>query len=142
MQQTVSRSVRRNQPHVWNDRSGHLNPVLPIHGLEKWNLASRVCRTARPEPNAGGYNEIRAQYAGFFLAAALLCAFSLAGLVPRQAAFIVLIVIFGGLLAGRVVSLTLDGGIAAYGSTIVALYAIDAIGLALGIAALVLHERG
>src|SRR6516162_5499899 len=49
MQLTVSRSVRRNQPHVWNDRSGHLNPVLPIHGLEKWNLASRVCRTARPE---------------------------------------------------------------------------------------------
>jgi len=92
--------------------------------------------------NPGGYNEIRAQYAGFFLAAALVCASSLAGLVPRHAAFIVLIVIFGGLLAGRVVSLTLDGGIAGYGSTIVALYAIDTIGLALGIAALVLHERG
>jgi hypothetical protein len=91
--------------------------------------------------NAGGYNEIRAQYAGFFLAAALLCGASLAGAVSRQAAFIMLVVIFGGLLAGRVVSLTIDRGIAGYGGTIVALCAIDAIGFALGVAALVLDQR-
>jgi hypothetical protein len=91
--------------------------------------------------NAGGYNEIRAQYAGFFLAAALACAASLVGVVPRQAAFIVLIVVFGGLFAGRLVSLVVDGGVAGYGSTIVGLHAIDAIGLALGITALALENR-
>jgi len=47
-----------------------------------------------------------------------------------------MIVIFGGLIAGRLVSLALDGGIAGYGPTIRALHAIDAIGLALAIAAL------
>jgi hypothetical protein len=91
--------------------------------------------------NAGGYNEIRAQYAGFFFAAALACMASLAGAMPRQAAFIVLAVIFGGLLAGRLVSLALNGGIAGYGHTIVALYAIDASGLALAVTALVLQQR-
>lgn len=90
--------------------------------------------------NAGGYNEIRAQYAGFF-SAAVVCVASLAGTVPRQAAYIVLAVVFGGLLAGRLVSLALDGGIARYGRTIVALYAIDATGLALAVVALVLQHR-
>ena len=88
--------------------------------------------------NAGGYNEIRAQYAGFFFAAAVVCVASLAGTVPRQAAYIV---VFGGLLAGRVVSPALDGGIAGCGRTIVALYAIDATGLALAVVALVLQHR-
>jgi hypothetical protein len=37
---------------------------------------------------------------------------SLAGAVPRQAAFIVFRCIFGGLLSGRLVSLAFDGGIA------------------------------
>jgi hypothetical protein len=91
--------------------------------------------------NAGGYNEIRAQYAGFFFAAAVVCVASLAGTVPRQAAYIVLAVVFAGLLAGRVVSPALDGGIAGYGRTIVALYAIDATGLALAVVALVLQHR-
>jgi hypothetical protein len=91
--------------------------------------------------NPGGYNEIRAQYAGFFLAAALVCMASLAGAVPRQASYTVLAVIFGGLLAGRLVSLALDGGMAGYGRTIVALYAIDASGLALAVAALALQHR-
>jgi hypothetical protein len=89
----------------------------------------------------GGYNEIRAQYAGFFLVSALVCAAALVGVVPRQATFIMLIMIFGGLFAGRLVSLVADGGLAGYGSTIVALHAIDAIGLALGIVALVLEYR-
>jgi hypothetical protein len=81
--------------------------------------------------NAGGYNEIRAQYAGFFLASALVCAASLAGTVPRQAAFIVLVVVFGGLFAGRAVSVVVDGGFVGYGGTVVG-HAIDAIGLAAG----------
>jgi hypothetical protein len=48
--------------------------------------------------------------------------------------------VFGGLFAGRLVSLALNGGVADYGATILALYAIDAIGLALAIAALVLDH--
>jgi hypothetical protein len=90
--------------------------------------------------DAGGLNEIRAQYAGFFLAAALACGAALASWLPRQAAFLIMIVIFGGLIAGRLVSLTLDGGMAGYGPTIRALYAIDAIGLVLAIAALVMSR--
>jgi len=91
--------------------------------------------------NAGGYNEIRAQYAGFFLAAAVFCGASLAGRVPREAAFSVLAVIFGGLIAGRLVSLGLNKGVEGYGPTILALYAIDAIGFAVSITAIVLNKN-
>ena len=69
--------------------------------------------------NTGGYNEIRAQYAGFFLAIAVVCGASLAGVVSRQAAFVVLAVVFGGLIAGRLASFALDGGAAGYGRTLV-----------------------
>jgi hypothetical protein len=91
--------------------------------------------------DAGGSNEIRAQYAGFFLAAALLCGGALASWIPRQAAFVMLVVVFGGLLAGRLVSLAIDGGVTGYGPTIRVLYAIDAVGLCLAIAALALDKR-
>jgi heme A synthase len=90
--------------------------------------------------NAGGYNEIRAQYAGFFLAAALYCSASLAGRVSRRAALGLAAVVFGGLIGGRLVSLSLDRGVAGYGSMIRALYAIDAIGFAISLAA-VFFER-
>jgi len=86
--------------------------------------------------NPGGVNEIRAQYAGFFLAVAAMCAASLAGALPRLTAFVLLAVVFGGLIAGRLVSLALDRGVAGYGPTIRALYAIDAIGFALAVAAI------
>ena len=91
--------------------------------------------------NAGGDNEIRAQYAGFFLAAAALCAASLWGAVPRHSAYIVLVVIFGGLIAGRLVSLALNGGVAGYGPTILALYFIDSLGLVLALTALALERH-
>jgi hypothetical protein len=90
---------------------------------------------------AGGLNEIRAQYAGFFLAAALMCAAALGGWVPRQSALLMMIVIFGGLIGGRLVSLALDGGIAGYGLTIRALYVIDALGFGLALAAFVRSPR-
>jgi len=86
--------------------------------------------------NAGGMNEIRAQYAGFFASAALVCAVALMGILPRQAAFILLAAIFGGLIVGRLVSLVLNGGVAGYSPTILSLYAIDSIGLALAVTAL------
>ena len=84
--------------------------------------------------NAGGANEIRAQYAGFFFAAAIVCACALFGALPRPSAFVVLAAIFGGLIVGRVASFLLDGGTAGYTPMIVALYAIDSIGFALALA--------
>lgn len=90
-------------------------------------------------PGADGHNEIRAQYGGFFLAAAVCGFLALAQRVPYSAAFIINAVIFGGLLFGRVVSLFLDGGIRKYGPLIRALYAIDALGFALAVAAFVLN---
>jgi hypothetical protein len=91
--------------------------------------------------NAGGFNEIRAQYSGFFLAAAVVCIASLAGMVARQPALIVVAVVFGGLIGGRLVSLGLNRGIAGYGPTILLLYAIDATGFALAITAMVLEKK-
>ena len=91
--------------------------------------------------NAGGINEVRAQYSGFFLAAALVCTASLFGLLSRQTSFVVLGAVFGGLFAGRLVSIALDGGVTGYGPTILALCAIDAIGLALAVAACVLDNQ-
>ena len=90
--------------------------------------------------NAGGVNEVRAQYAGFFLAVALVCVASLAGLLSRRASFVMMIAVFGGLLAGRLASLAFNAGVAGYGPTILALYPIDAIGLALAVASLVLDQ--
>lgn len=92
--------------------------------------------------NAGGLNEVRAQYAGFFLAVALVSVASLAGLLSRQASFVIMAAVFGGLLAGRSGSLALNAGIAGYGTTILALYVIDAVGLALAVASLVLDHAG
>ncbi len=92
--------------------------------------------------NAGGFNEVRAQYSGFFLATGLVCAASLLGWIPRQTSFVLLGTIFGGLLAGRLVSLALNGGVSGYGPTIIALYVIDAIGLALAVAAFTWERTG
>jgi hypothetical protein len=86
--------------------------------------------------NAAGSNEIRAQYAGFFFAVATVCAMSLTGSVSRQSAYLVLAVVFGGLISGRLVSLVLNGGVAGYTPTILALYAIDSLGFVLAVTAI------
>lgn len=80
--------------------------------------------------DSGGRNEIRSQYAGFFLAAAVLCFLSLGAVVPRPTAFVVLAVIFGGLIAGRLASLVLNKGVTGFGPAILALYIIDGFGFA------------
>ncbi|HEY4836026.1 MAG TPA: hypothetical protein VII07_15275 [Bradyrhizobium sp.] len=90
--------------------------------------------------NTGGINEIRAQYSGFFLAAAAVCTASLFGQLSRQTSFVVLGAIYGGLLAGRLVSFALNAGVAGYSPTILALYVIDAIGLGLAVASLALDH--
>jgi hypothetical protein len=83
-----------------------------------------------------GYNEIRAQYAGFFLATGTICVAALLGLVSKRSALVVLAVLFGGLIGGRVGSLAINRGFAGYTSTILALYVIDAGGLVLALAAI------
>ena len=92
--------------------------------------------------NAGGINEIRAQYASVFLAIAAVCVASLMSMLPRQAAFVVLSTVFGGLIVGRLTSLGLNRGIAGYGPTILSLYAIDAVGLLLSATAFALDVPG
>ncbi len=98
-------------------------------------FASRLGLTVA---NVGGLNEIRAQYAGFFFAAALVCGAALAGLIARHSALLVVAVIFGGLIGGRATSLAIDRGVACYSATIRALLVIDAIGFALAITALMI----
>ena len=83
-----------------------------------------------------GYNAIRAQYAGFFLATGAICVTALLGLVSRRSALIVLAVLFGGLIAGRIGSLAINRGFAGYTSTILVLYLIDASGFILALAAI------
>lgn len=87
-----------------------------------------------------GRNEVRAQYGGFFLAIAVAVILALAGKVPRQAALILNAVLFGGLIAGRVLSLVIDGGMHEYGRYIQILFLIDAIGFSLSLIALHLNR--
>jgi hypothetical protein len=110
-----------------------------ISGTKPAAFAERLGLTIA---NPGGVNEIRAQYAGFFLAIAAVCAAALAGLLPREAAFVVLGTVFGGLIAGRLASLALNGGVAGYTPSIRALYVIDSLGFGLAIAAFMLNTPG
>ncbi len=87
-----------------------------------------------------GSNEVRAQYGGFFLALAVVNGLALMGKVPRGAGLLLTSAVFGGLIAGRITSLFLDGGLAGYGGAIRSLFVVDATGFAFAIAAF-LRER-
>jgi hypothetical protein len=87
-------------------------------------------------PGADGMNEIRAQYGGFFLAAGLFLAGTLLGSLPRQGGIALMVVIFGGLIAGRLVSVALDRSFAGYGPTIRALFVVDSCGFLASLAVL------
>lgn len=87
-------------------------------------------------PGADGVNEIRAQYGGFFLIAGLFLAGTLLGPLPRQGGIALMVVIFGGLIAGRLVSLALDRSFAGYGPTIRALFVVDSCGFLASLAVL------
>jgi hypothetical protein len=112
--------------------------------LTTWTAATAPQRFAESLgltiANAGGVNEIHAQYAGFFFAAAVVCMAALSGLISRQAGFVALAMIFGGLIGGRLVSYILNGGTAGYGPRIVSLYAIDSVGFVLAFAGLMLGK--
>jgi hypothetical protein len=78
--------------------------------------------------SADGFNEIRAQYGGFFLAVTLVGAAALAGMIRIEWALFVNLVVFGGLICGRLASLFVDGGITGYGQFIRSLFLVDSLG--------------
>ena len=88
---------------------------------------------------ASGANEVRAQYGGFFLLTGLLAAASLAGISPRPWALVAIVVVFGGLIFGRLISLVLDGGFKHYRGAIPALFLIDSCGFLVAATALSLE---
>jgi hypothetical protein len=80
-----------------------------VDQLDEFQVSMSIRRT----PWFGGRrigraDEIRAQYGGFFLAAALVNGLALLGMPPRQASFIVDAVVFGGLIT-RIASLAIQG---------------------------------
>lgn len=81
------------------------------------------------EPNGrSGAIEIRAQYGGFFAAAGLAQFAVFGGLVSAQAALFVGLVIFAGLIVGRVAAFFTDSREERLLPIISALYWIDGIG--------------
>jgi hypothetical protein len=87
---------------------------------------------------AGGVNEVRAQYGGFFLVLGVACALAVFGMVEREFGLGAAALTFGGVIAGRLLGLVFDRGISGYGPTIRSLFLIDATGCALAVAALML----
>jgi hypothetical protein len=86
--------------------------------------------------NAGGVNEIRSQYAGFFLMVGLAFAAALGGWLPRVAGYFLAFVVFGGLFVGRVSSVLLNRGMKGYPPVVCGLVLIDFVGCAMSAAAL------
>ena len=84
----------------------------------------------------GGVTEVRAQYSGFFAAAAIVSLAAIAGRVSVSAALVAIAMIFGGLIAGRLVGVLLNGGVKGFPPTVIGLIAVDAVGFA-GAAALI-----
>jgi hypothetical protein len=110
-------------------------------------VGSGLLAAARPEQfaanldlapiRAGGFNEVRAQYGGFFTLLGLTCALGAAGYVDPRFALGAAALTFGGVIAGRVLGLAIDRSIAGYGRTVRTLILVDAAGCALAIAGLI-----
>jgi hypothetical protein len=88
---------------------------------------------------AGGLNEVRAQYGGFFTVLGVACALAALGIVERRFGLGLAAVTFGGIIAGRLWGLVVDRDLAGYGPTIRGLFLVDAAGCALAVAALLLE---
>src|ERR1700719_1298172 len=124
-----SRKVARAS-YGTNGRSGKGLAMPPIFGTSVLVINVLFClftawrSGAEPEGfgaklgfgivNAGGLNEVRAQYSGFFLAVAAVCIASLCGLLSRQTSFVVMVAVYGGPLAGRLFGLALHSRRAGY----------------------------
>lgn len=77
-----------------------------------------------------GQVEIKAQYGGFFIAAALSQLAALIGTLNPEAALVVALIIFGGLIAGRLGALVVSPQDETLTPTIKGLYYIDGAGAA------------
>ena len=120
--------------------------VLAVFGL--FFLYTGVVSFLRPEPFAralsleavgrSGAVEIRAQYGGFFFAAALSQFAALCDLMAPFGALMVALVIFGGLILGRLGSFVFGTGGQALTPTIRALFLIDGGGAVVAAACLLL----
>ncbi len=84
-----------------------------------------------------GVVEIRAQYGGFFFAAALCQAAPILSVIESSIAFVVALVIFGGLIFGRLVALMDQRGGERLLPTVFALYWIDGAGALLALVGLI-----
>lgn len=87
-----------------------------------------------------GLIEIRAQYGGFFFAAGLSQLAPFTGLLSTEAALIIALVIFGGLIVARLAALFLDAGRQPLTSMMKLLFVIDGAGFAAVVLALFLHR--
>ncbi len=89
-----------------------------------------------------GRVEIRAQYGGFFFAAAISQFAPLLKLISAHTALVVALVIFGGLILGRVGGLFFGSDRPALTPTIRNLFWIDAAGTIIAIAGLLITQQG
>jgi hypothetical protein len=85
---------------------------------------------------AGGLNEVRAQYGGFFFVLGVTCIAASLGLTDRRFGLGLAAITFGGVIAGRLSGLLVDRSFTGYGTGIRALFLVDAAGCALAVAAL------
>lgn len=114
-------------------------------------MATGVAAFARPvffaaqlgliPDGASGLNEMRSQYGGFFFLCGLLAVSALAGWTPTVWALVLMAVVFGGLVLGRLFSLGLDRTAGSYKPAIRALYFIDSCGFMLSSVALAMQLR-
>jgi Domain of unknown function (DUF4345) len=85
---------------------------------------------------AGGVNEVRAQYGGFFLVLGVTCALAMLGIVDRRFGLGAAAITLGGVAGGRWLGLIVDRGVVGYGAGIRSLFLVDSAGCALAVAAL------
>ena len=127
-----------------------IHAVLIVFGL--FFLFTGVISFSRPAPFArtlgletdgrSGAIEIRAQYGGFFFAAGLSQFAPSITLLTTSTALTIGLVVFGGLILGRLCSLVVDPGGERPLPTIRALYWIDSAGALFAVVGLYLAARG
>jgi len=86
---------------------------------------------------AGGLNEVRAQYGGFFLVLGVACGLAMLGIVDRRFGLGAAAITLGGVAGGRLLGLAIDRSVAGYGLGIRSLVLVDSVGCALAVAALI-----
>lgn len=88
--------------------------------------------------DAAGRNEIIGQYGGFFAAISIFMVAAAFGWVRTSSALVVLVCLYGGVLAGRLIALSQDGWtvFVSYPRLLQIAHGIDAVGLLASVTAL------